>query len=41
MERVVPWTALVDLFAPYYTEGKTCKPPFSLQTMVRIYFMQQ
>ena len=41
MEQVVPWTELVELIAPYYPEGKTRRPPFSLQTMLRIHFMQQ
>jgi IS5 family transposase len=41
MEHVVPWTALVELIAPYYPEGKTGRPPFSLMTMLRIHFMQQ
>ena len=41
MEQVVPWAALVELIAPYYPEGKTGRPPFSLHTMVRIHFMQQ
>ena len=41
MEQVVPWVALVELIAPYYPEGKTGRPPFSLQTMLRIHFMQQ
>lgn len=41
MEHVVPWTELVALIAPYYPEGRTGRPPFSLQTMLRIHFMQQ
>ena len=41
MEQVVPWAALVELIAPYYPEGKTGRPPFSLHTMLRIHFMQQ
>ena len=41
MEQVVPWAALVELIAPYYPEGKTGRPPFFLQTMLRIHFMQQ
>ena len=41
MEQVVPWAALVELIAPYYPEGKTGRPPFSLQTMLRVHFMQQ
>jgi transposase, IS5 family len=41
MEQVVPWTALVQLIAPYYPEGRTGRPPFSLLTMLRIHFIQQ
>jgi IS5 family transposase len=41
MERVVPWTALVDLVAPYAPEGRRGRPPFSVETMLRIHFMQQ
>lgn len=41
MEQVVPWNALVELIAPYYPQGKTGRPPFSLQTMLRVHFMQQ
>jgi len=41
MDQVVPWAVLVQLIAPYYPEGKTGRPPFSLTTMLRIHFMQQ
>lgn len=41
MDQVVPWAALVELIAPYYPEGRTGRPPFSLLTMLRIHFMQQ
>jgi IS5 family transposase len=41
MEHVVPWAALVELIAPFYPEGRTGRPPFSLMTMLRIHFMQQ
>ena len=41
MERVVPWAALVSLIAPYYPEGRNGRPPFALETMLRIHFMQQ
>ena len=41
MERVVPWAALVELIAPYYPEGKNGRPPFALETMLRIHCMQQ
>lgn len=41
MEQVVSWLGLVELIAPYYPEGRTGRPPFSLQTMLRVYFLQQ
>jgi transposase, IS5 family len=40
MEQVVPWTALVERIAPYYPEGRKGRPPFSLETMLRVHFMQ-
>ncbi len=41
MERVVPWTALVELVMPYASEGKKGRPPFAVEAMLRIHFMQQ
>ena len=41
MEQVVPWAEFVELIAPYYPEGKTGRPPFALQTMLRVHFLQQ
>jgi IS5 family transposase len=41
MERVVPWTSLVELVAPYAPEGKKGRPPFSVEAMLRIHSMQQ
>ena len=41
MERVVPWRALVDLITPYAPEGRRGRPPFAVETMLRIHFMQQ
>ena len=41
MDRVVPWAALVELIAPYYPEGKNGRPPFALESMLRVHFMQQ
>ena len=41
MNQVVPWTALVELVAPYYPQGRTGRPAFPLETMLRIHFMQQ
>ena len=41
MEHVVPWAALVALIAPCYPEGRTGRPPFALETMLRVHFLQQ
>ena len=41
MQRVVPWAALVGLIGPYYPEGRTGRPPFALETMLRVHFLQQ
>jgi IS5 family transposase len=41
MQRVVPWAALVELIAQHYPEGKNGRPPFALETMLRLHFMQQ
>ena len=41
MNRVVPWTELVALVAPHAPEGKRGSPPFPVETMLRIHFMQQ
>ena len=41
MEHVVPWTALVQLVAPQAPEGRKGRPPFSVETMLRVHFMQQ
>ena len=40
-ERVVPWVALVALITPYYPEGRTGRPLFELETMLRTHFLQQ
>ena len=37
MEHVVPWAALVTLIAPYYPEWRTGRPPFALETMLRVH----
>ena len=41
MDRVVPWSRLVDLIAPCYPEGLIGRPPFELVTMLRTHFLQQ
>ena len=39
MDTVVPWAALVELITPYYSEGRNGRPPFALETMLRVHFM--
>jgi len=41
MQRVVPWAELLALIAPYAPRAGTGRPPFALEAMLRIHFMQQ
>jgi IS5 family transposase len=41
MDRVVPWSALVAEIAPFMPEGKRGPPPFPVESLLRIHFMQQ
>ncbi|QXZ10703.1 IS5 family transposase [Comamonas sp. Y33R10-2] len=41
MQQVVPWRDLVALIAPYAPEGRTGRPPFPVEMLLRIHFMQQ
>ena len=41
MNRVVPWSDLVALVTPFAPEGKRGRPPFAVETMLRLHFMQQ
>ena len=40
MNLVVPWTQLLGLIAPHAPRAKTGRPPFALETMLRIHFVQ-
>jgi IS5 family transposase len=42
MEQVVPWQPLIDLIEPFYPKkgSKGGRPPFPLDTMLRIHLMQ-
>jgi IS5 family transposase len=43
MDAVVPWTRLLALIAPHYPKAgpKGGRPPMPLETMLRVYFLQQ
>jgi IS5 family transposase len=40
MDRAVPWTALLALIAPIAPRKRTDRPPFVLEAMLRIHFLQ-
>ncbi len=41
MERAVPWERLLRLIEPYYPKAGKGRPPIAMETMLRIYFLQQ
>jgi IS5 family transposase len=41
MERVVPWPALVQIVEPHCPRAKTGRPPFAVETMLRIHYLPQ
>src|SRR5205085_10819142 len=41
MERVVPWSALCAVIAPFYPKPGNGRPPVGVERMLRIYFLQQ
>jgi len=41
MEQVVPWSALVGLIEPHYPKAGRGRRPYALETMLRIYLLQQ
>lgn len=41
MNLVVPWSELLALIAPHAPRAKTGRPPFELEIMLRIHFVQQ
>jgi IS5 family transposase len=41
MDRVIPWSDLVAEIAPFMPEGKRGRPPFPVESLLRIHFMQQ
>lgn len=41
MDRVIPWSQLLALIAPHAPAGKTGRPPFATEVMLRIHLLQQ
>lgn len=40
MDRIIPWNEWVQLIAPYYPNGKRGRPVRGIETMLRMYLMQ-
>lgn len=41
MKQVVHWAQLMFLIEPHAPQAKTGRPPFAVETMLRIHFLQQ
>lgn len=41
MNAVIPWATLVKIIAPHYPRPQRGRPPMPIETMLRIYFLQQ
>ena len=41
MNRVVRWAELVALVTPFASQGRRGRPPFAVETMLRLHLMQQ
>ena len=41
MGRVLPWTVLAQIVAPHYPSAKMVRPPFGIETILRIHYLQQ
>lgn len=40
MDQIIPWQQWVDLIKAYYPSGKRGRPPRGIETMLRMYLMQ-
>lgn len=40
MDQIIPWKHWVKLIEPYYPDGKHGRPPRGIETMLRMYLMQ-
>jgi hypothetical protein len=41
MDAVIPWKRLIALIEPHYPKAGNGRQPLGLETMLRIYFLQQ
>ena len=40
MDQIIPWEHWVEIIKPYYPSGKRGRPPMGIETMLRMYLMQ-
>lgn len=40
MDKIIPWDYWVNMIRPYYPSGKRGRPPKDIETMLRMYLMQ-
>ena len=40
MDKIIPWADWVTLIASHYPSGKRGRPPIGVETMLRMYLMQ-
>ncbi len=40
METIIPWQQWIDIITPYYFKGKRGRPPRGIETMLRMYLLQ-
>lgn len=40
MDKMIPWDDWVNIIAPYYPSGKRGRPVRGIETMLRMYLMQ-
>jgi IS5 family transposase len=40
MDRIIPWDRWIELVRPYYPSGKRGRPTRGIETMLRMYMMQ-
>lgn len=40
MDEIIPWDHWVNIIRPYYLSGKRGRPPKAIESMLRMYLMQ-
>ncbi len=41
MDEIIPWDAWTEMIQPYYPQGKRGRKPKDLETMLRMYLLQE